>query len=149
MANRKQYYFIYNGRRVEPGAILQFKPWRGVEEVVFEWYVPDMDLYVIKYKSPYGMKGTGIYGDEFKKHFVRVTSKMDEYVVRDHQMRMESNKLTFGKELQVDGMFLAWLWYIVLMAVTFIFVGRIFYWAVISVCFFIYRYGKLKEEGYK
>lgn len=155
MTKKKQYYFMYKGRKIETGTVLKIRPWHScigeahVEEITFEWYVPESDLYVFKYTSTYGTKGVGIHGDEFKKIFIAPTNKMNEYVVRDHKMRMESNKLTFGKELQIDGMFIAWLWYIVLMAVTFIFNGFYLYWAVISICFFIYRYGKLKDEGYK
>ena len=149
MYKKKQYYFMHNGRKIEPGTILKIKPWCGVEEVIFEWYVPELDLYVFKYKGENGMVGSGMRGDEFKRYFLHPTNRRDNYIVRDHQMRMESNQLTFAKELAIDGMLIAWLWYIVLMAVTLIFNGFIFYWAFISLCFFIYRQGKLKEEGYK
>lgn len=155
MSKKKQYYFMYNGERIETGRVLKFKPWKGcvgehsVEEITFEWYVPEMDLYVFKYTSTYGTKGYGMYGNKFKEYLIGPTNKTNEYVVKEHQMRMENNKLTFAKELQIDSMFLAWMWYIVLMGITFIFNGFYFYWAVISFCFFIYRYGKLKEEGYK
>ena len=155
MNNNKQYYFIYNGKRIETGTILKIKPWRNsmgecfVEEIVFEWYVPEIDLYVFRYTSNYGTKGSGMYGYIFKEYLICPTSKMDVYVVRDHNMLMENNNLTFVKELQVDGMAIAWLWYVVLMAVTLIFNGFIVYWVLINLCFFIYRYGKLKEEGYK
>ena len=90
-----------------------------------------------------------MHGDEFKRYFLYPTNRMDEYMAKEHQMRMENNRLTFGKELAVDGMLIAWLWYVVLMAVTLIFNGFYLYWIFISICFFIYRYGKLKEEGYK
>ena len=149
MSKKKQYYFMYKGRKIEPGTVLKIKPWCGVEEIIFEWYVPDADLYVFKYKGKNGVVGSGMHGDEFKRYFMYPTNKMDEYVVREHQMRMENNKLTFGKELAIDGMLIAWMWYIVLMAVTLIFNGFYLYWIFINVCFFIYRYGKLKEEGYK
>lgn len=149
MGKKKQYYFMYNGRKIETGTILKIKPWCGCEEVIFEWYVPEMDLYVFKYKDRYGTAGSGMYGSEFYKYFICPTNKMDSYVVKEHQMRMENNKLTFAKELQIDGLFFAWLWYIMLMAITFIFNGFIFYWAVISFCFFVYRHTKLKEGGYK
>ena len=155
MSKKKQYYFIYNGKRIETGTILKIKPWRPssveqpVEEITFEWYVPEMDLYVFKYTSTYGTKGSGMRGDELKKYLIHPTNKINTYVVQEHQMRMENNKLTFGKELQIDSMFFAWMWYIVLMAITFIFNGFVFYWIFLSICFYIYRNGKLKEEGYK
>lgn len=155
MSKKKQYYFMYKGRKIETGTILKIKSWKpssveeSIEEIVFEWYVPEMDLYVFKYTSTYGTKGSGMNGDKFKKYLVCPTNKMDSYVVKEHQMRMENNKLTFIKELQIDSMFFAWMWYIVLMGVTLIFNGFPIYWAVISLCFFIYRYGKLKDGGYK
>lgn len=149
MSKKKQYYFMYNGRKIEPGAILKIKPWCGCEEIIFDWYVPESDLYVFRYKGKNGIVGSGMRGDEFKKYLIGPTNKVNEYVVKEHQMRMENNKLTFTKELQIDSMFLAWMWYIVLIGITFIFNGFYFYWAVISFCFFIYRYRKLKEEGYK
>ena len=153
--NTKQYYFIYKGKIYETGTVIKIKPWHGgvkntcVEELYFEWYVPESDLYVLEYKSPNGRKGIGMTGEQLKKYFLYPTNQMDKCVTKRHQMRMENDKLTFGRELAIDGMLIAWLWYIVLMAVTFIFNGRIFYWAVISSCFFLYRYTKLKEEGYK
>ena len=152
MRNNKQYYFMYHGRRVEPGTILKIKPWCGVEEVIFEWYVPESDIYVLKYfnsRNVHGMTGVGMHGEEFRRLLISPTNKMDKWVVQSYQMRMENNKLTFIKELQVDGMLIAWLWYVVLMVVTLIFNGFYLYWAFISFCFFVYRYGKLKEEGYK
>ena len=149
MTKKKQYYFIYNGTIIKPGAILKIRPWRGVEEVIFEWYVPEMDLYVFKYKGRNGMVGSGMTGVEFKQYLICPTGEIDEYITREYQVKMETDKLTFAKELEIDGMAIAWLWFIVLMAVTFIFNGNLFYWVVISICFFIYRYGKLREEGYK
>lgn len=155
MGKNKQYYFIYKGKKYETGTILKIKPWHSfygehyIEEITFEWYVPEGDLYVLKYTSTYGTKGVGMYGDELQKYLICPTDKVDEYVIREHQMRLENNKLTLTKELQIDGLFFAWLWYIVLMGITFIFKGFYFYWAVISLCFFIYRNGKLKKEGYK
>ena len=151
----KQYYFIYNGERFETGAILKIKPWHNcigeayVEEITFKWYVPESDLYVLEYTSTYGTKGIGMRGNELRKYLICPTNKMNEYVVMEHQMRMEINKLTFIKELQVDGLFFAWLWYIVLMGITLIFNGFYFYWAIISLCFFSYRGKKLREEGYR
>lgn len=155
MSKKKQYYFIYNGRKIETGTILKIKPWHSsmgedfVDKVTFEWYVPEMDLYVFKYTSTYGTKGFGMQGDKFREYLIGPTNQMDEYVVRSHQMRMENNQLTFMKELQIDGMLIAWMWYIALMAITLIFNGFYFYWAAINLCFFIYRNAKLKEEGYK
>lgn len=155
MSKKKQYYFIYDGKKVKTGTVLKIKPRRVgnfgnyVEEVIFEWYVPEIDLYVLRYRNVYSANGVGMYGNEFREYFICPMNMIDENVVRDHNMRMENNKLTLAKELHIDGMFIAWLWYVVLMGVTLIFNGRIFYWAFISLCFFVYRNTKLKREGYK
>lgn len=149
MSARKQYYFMHNGKRYEPGTILKIKPYCKAEELYFEWYVPESDLYVFEYIGPHGRVGVGMRGTELQQYLICVTDEVDQCVARKHAMRMENNKLTFTKELEIDGMLIAWLWYIVLMAVTLLFNGFYFYWAIISFCFFIYRYGKLVEEGYK
>lgn len=157
MAVKKQYYFIYNGRRYESGTVLKFRPWRSsnleqqVEEVIFEWYLPESDKYVLKYHSTYnvnGMTGVGMDGAEFRKHFIAPTNKVNESVAKSHKMRMENSKITWEKEIAIEGMLFAWVCYLVLMGISFVFNGRVFYWALISFCFFIYRTGKLKEHGY-
>lgn len=155
MGRKRQYYFMYKGTEVNVGTIIKIKPWHGspgdpyIDEVTFKYYVPEIDLYVIKYTSPYGNKEIGMYGSEFKKYLVHPTGKIDESTIREYQMAIESNRLTFLKELHVDGMLIAWMWYIVLMCITLIFNGFICYWIVISICFFIYRNNKLREAGYK
>lgn len=155
MGKKKQYYFMYKGKKYETGTIIKIKPWRSslieypVEEITFEWYVPEMDMYVFRYTSTYGTKGSGMTGDKFKEYLIYPTNKIDEYVVREHRMLMENNKLTFSKELGIPELLFAWMIYIVLMGVTFIFNGFYFYWALISFCFFSYRHKKLKEYGYK
>ena len=149
MAKKKQYYFLYNGRKIEPGAILKIKPWQGIEEIIFERYVPEADLYVFRYRGKNGLVGSGMHGNEFKEHFLHPTYRVDEYVAKEHQMKMENWKLTFSKEIQIEGMLFAWVIYIILMGLTLIFNGFFLYWILISVCFFIYRHGKLKDAGYK
>ena len=60
MKSNKQYYFIYNGEKIETGRVLKIKPWKNsfkeysVEEIIFEWYVPEADLYVFKYHTLFG-----------------------------------------------------------------------------------------------
>ena len=61
----------------------------------------------------------------------------------------EKQEYTFFDELNIDGLFLAWMWYIFIMAIATIFYARIGIWLFASVIFFSYRNNKLKEEGYK
>lgn len=60
-----------------------------------------------------------------------------------------SNKKTFKDELNIDGMLIAWMWYIFIMAVAIIFKDCLGIWAITSIIFFNYRNKKLKEAGYK
>ena len=155
MAVQKQYDVMYHGMKIKTGDVLKIKPWRNnmndcyVEEVVFEWYLPEKDLYVLRYENIHGTKGASMDGNTFRRYFVGPAGKANEQIVIEHSMRMENSQLTFAQELNIDGMAIAWLWYVVLMGVTFIFNGFYLYWIFISFCFFLYRYGKLKEEGYK
>lgn len=57
-------------------------------------------------------------------------------------------KATFKDELNIDGLLIAWIWYIFIMAVAFIFVGRFGIWTLASIVFFNYRKRKLREAGY-
>ena len=58
-------------------------------------------------------------------------------------------KLTLAKELDIDGLLIAWMWYILIMAVSIIFKGNIMIWIVVSIIFFNYRNKKLREAGYR
>ena len=151
----RQYYFMYNNNRIECGTILKFKlipnfdkTYFG-EEVTFLWYNSKEDVYWIMYSSFRGVNTRGIMGDNFKKFLIEPTNKVNQYVIEQHEKVEENRKLTFSKELKLDGMAYAWIWYIFLMGITTIFVGNIYYWIVISVIFFSYRERKIKEGGYK
>lgn len=58
-------------------------------------------------------------------------------------------QLTLAKELNIDGLLIAWIWYIFIMAIGTIFKGNIVIWAWASYVFFNYRNKKLREAGYK
>ena len=58
-------------------------------------------------------------------------------------------ELTLEKELNIDGLFLAWIWYIFIMVVGTIFRGNIMIWITASIIFFNYRNKKLREAGYR
>ena len=60
-----------------------------------------------------------------------------------------SKKLTLEKELNIDGLLIAWIWYIFIMATGTIFKGNIIIWIGASYVFFNYRNKKLREAGYK
>ena len=58
-------------------------------------------------------------------------------------------KATFKDELNIDGMFIAWLWYVFIMLIATIFKDNIIIWTLTSLIFFHYRKTKLKEAGYQ
>ncbi len=60
-----------------------------------------------------------------------------------------NKKRTFKDELSIDGLLLAWIWYVLIMGVAVIFNDRIGIWALASIIFFDYRNKKLKDAGYK
>jgi hypothetical protein len=61
----------------------------------------------------------------------------------------ENKKHTLTEELSVEGLFIAWIWYIFIMVVAIIFNARIGIWLLASIIFFNYRNKKLKEAGFK
>lgn len=74
--------------------------------------------------------------------------------IRNEEIRNEINKTaphkaTFSEELNIDGLFLAWIWYVFIMFVAIIFYDRVGIWIISSIVFFSYRNRKLKEAGYK
>lgn len=58
-------------------------------------------------------------------------------------------ELTLAKELDIDGLLIAWIWYVLIMAVSTIFKGNVVIWIVVSIIFFNYRSKKLREAGYR
>lgn len=146
--------FKYNNKYYDYGTIIKAKIQNKETKITFISYNTESKKYLFKinaynYKDGYYL--VSYTEQEFKNSIIEVTDMIDIKYVQWHPLQDNStaNKLTFMDELKVDGLFIAWLWYIFLMGITFIFIGRIFYWTVISLGFFIYRYGKLKEEGYK
>ena len=56
---------------------------------------------------------------------------------------------TFKDEMNIDGLFIAWIWYVFIMAIGTIFKDNIAIWILTSIVFFNYRNRKLKEAGYR
>lgn len=59
------------------------------------------------------------------------------------------NNATFKDELKIDGLFIAWVWYVFIMLLAIIFKDCMAIWIITSVIFFSYRNRKLREAGYK
>ena len=66
-----------------------------------------------------------------------------------YYVNKEPRKATFKNELNIDGLLIAWIWYIFIMVLLVIFNDRIVGWIGTSIIFFNYRKKKLREAGFK
>ena len=144
----KQNYFVYNNVTYPSGTIIivnKFNNVSGVnkqDEMTFCYHTTDNDLYVCKIKNAcYNYKS-----EQFYNMIVCVTDKVDaEYVNWLMQRQNLNNKSpTFSDELAIDGMFIAWMWYVFIMVTAIIFKDRIAIWIFSSIIFFNYRKNKIK-----
>ena len=69
--------------------------------------------------------------------------------VQESNARNNERSSTFKDELNIDGLFISWMWYIFIMVVAVIFKDCIGIWILASIVFFNYRNKKLKERGHK
>lgn len=145
----KQNYFVYNDNRYDTGTIIILSRFDIYSKRVrntkakFLWYDAELKMY-----------GVEIYGKEyiyeeksFNKDFLGIyePNKTTEIT----QMLTNNKVYTFSDELNIDGLLIAWIWYVFIMVVAVIFYARIGIWILASVIFFDYRNKKLKEAGYK
>lgn len=144
----KQEYFIRNGIRYDKGTIvilLWFNPYaRNVynEKAKFLYYDTDKDEYTFEIWGQ-----TFTYPQEIFEHkFVEI---YDPNKVKAPKAQPQPKQHTFSDELKIDGLAVAWVWYVFIMAVAVIFYDRIGIWILASIIFFNYRSKKLKEAGYK
>ena len=150
----RQNYFIHNGKKYKSGDIVIIKELISHytctftnKKVKFLYYENDKDLYIVEYNN-----NIETYtGNFFSKFFCG--SESDVLEKQKFQFANtnvnENNKRSLTDELNVDGLFIAWVWYIVIMMFAAILYDRIFIWVIASIIFFNYRNKKLKEAGYK
>lgn len=146
----REKYFIYKGIKYQSGTILKIKPTSGkanpfpkiFEEATFMFYNTDAEKYCIQVgETIYVLSEKG-----FNDILINPTQKNN---IKYIEKVAEETRWTFGRELAIDGMLVAWIWYIFLMSISIILKGAIVYWFLISIIFFRYRDKKLREEGYK
>lgn len=149
----KQNYFIYNGEKYYAGSVMKVKQWdnisgREVErDATFICSDTERDRIIFRIQNH-----THSYPKEnFNQIFIRIINKVgDQHNIQYSEQHLtENRKKTFSEELSIDGMLIAWMWYIFIMAATTIFNDRIGIWILTSIVFFGYRSKKLKERGYK
>ena len=143
----KQDYLIYKGKKYNSGDIM------------------DILWYTCGYQIARDYKGIFIDCDEEKNEYrFMVDGKIycfnktcfyriikDNTIVNKNEncIKIIPEKNIFKDELNIDGMLIAWIWYIFIMAVLTIFNNRILGWISASIIFFSYRHNKLKQGGNK
>ena len=133
MANRN--YFIVDGKEYYTGTVFIVNDYGKQTEASFICYDIDRKKYIYKIKDCTWQ----VYEELFWKNFVSVTDK------NDSRVRIPVTKTR--KDSEIDGLFIGWIWYIFLMAISSIFKGAVGLWILISVVFFSWRHDKIKKEG--
>lgn len=131
----KENYFVVNGKKYYTGTVFIVENMGKQVEASFICNDVEHSRYVYKIKDCIWR----VTPEHFQQSFISVTDKIDDKV----HMPVTKTK----KDMEIDGLFLGWLWYIFLMAVATIFKGNIGLWILISIVFFSWRAKKIKEEG--
>ena len=129
---------MYNGKKYDSGAVIvidkyncyDYKPYKIF--ATFLNYDTDTNIYSLKI----GDNIETYHEKEFKQIF---------HGVQKGVYNNQNKELSFKKELEIDGLFLAWIWYVFIMAVAIIFNGRIGIWILTSIildsCFLLHMNG--------
>lgn len=144
----KQNYFVHNGNRYDSGTIVILSRFD-----IYSRRVCDTKAKFLYYDTETNEYFIEIYGKEYKydatyfdNSFVRIYNPSVRCV---NSSKQQEKTHTFADELNIDGLLIAWIWYVFIMAVGVIFYDRIGIWIFASIIFFNYRNKKLKEAGYK
>ena len=143
----KQNYFMYNGKKYDSGT-----------DIIIKWCCPivknvlNADATFIDYDTETKLYTVDIYGSRYtysESNFFASLCCVLSKQTRTIQVNQYTPNYTFVNELNIDGMLIAWFWYIFIMLMAMIFYDRIGIWILASIVFFNYRNKKLKEAGYK
>lgn len=133
-------YFEYNGKKYHTGMVFVVKDGDKQTDAIFICYDTDTKKYIYKIKNWSGNDCKVLaYEKYFYNNLVSITNKFDNTV--------RSPIIKKRKDTQVDGLFLGWMWYIFLMAISVIFKDAIGLWILESIVFFTWRKNKIKKEG--
>ena len=149
----KQDYFVYHDKIYNFGTMLKVRQLDFINnnpyevDAMFICYHPNTRHYVIKINNCI----CHYTEDMFYKILVDVSDKSDVSYVKHplYENSKHNKKTTLWDELNVDGMLVAWIWYIFIMVVATIFVARLGIWIIASIIFFAYRDKKLRKAGLK
>lgn len=144
----RQDYFVYNNNRYPSGTIIIIKKYDIYAHMLCN--IKAKFLYCDMERNEYFVE---IYGKEYKygeQYFKDIfVCVYNQDIKATNIIKQTENKHTFSDELNIDGLLIAWIWYVFIMVVAFIFYDRIAIWIIASIIFFNYRNRKLKEAGYK
>ena len=152
-----QRYFIYNGKTYPSGTIIKMRIQDQItkkereENLIFS-SVSGNNVYACRemvIKKYYCFSE-----NDFCSAIIEVTDKIHpDYIaaesMRQLQIERYNRKPTLSEQMNIPSLGIAWIWYIIIMAVAIIFNDRVGIWLLASVIFFSYRKKKLREEGYK
>lgn len=140
----REYSCTINGKDCISGTIIIIRNnGEKSKEAYFQWYDPEKDRYCVLIDG----KQNSLPKNHFFKILVSVTDRFDVTKVKMEDILPK--KWSLEAELSIDGMFLAWFWYIFIMVIGTIFNDRALIWIGASIWFFSYRSEKLRKAGYK
>lgn len=133
-------YFEYKGKKYYTGTIFIMKNPKEPCEYTFIGYNVDYKALLCKSTGSQQVHSEiPIWESVFNKNLVSITNKIDTSVHAPVEKKM--------KDSQIDGLFLGWMWYIFLMAISAIFKDALGLWGLITFVFFTWRHNKIKKEG--
>lgn len=130
-----QNYVYINSKKYFSGSVFIIKFLGKESEATFIGYNTKCASYFFQINNKICMMKESV----FQENFIRATNTANTQI-RQPEIKRK-------KDVEIDGLFLGWVWYIFLMVISVIFNGAIFLWIIISVVFFNWRANKIKEEG--
>lgn len=148
----KQNYFIYNDKKYYSGTVIEMQryDWKlkrtQIQEMIFIYRDPEIQKYLLKTNYDCDLD---LYSyQEFNDKLITITNKINIDRIRI-EYEWHFPKHTLNKELKIDGMFIAWVWYVFIMLLLVIFNGRILGWILVTFIFTKYRNEKLRKVDLK
>jgi hypothetical protein len=146
----KQSYFIYKGDKYYSGTTIEINKYDPIFNknnkinAIFSHITGD-NKYVVKVNN-----NVFVYTEnDFFKILISVINKIEAKNDTYEILNAKDKKHKFADELNIEGMPIAWIWYIFIIAIGTIFNGRIGIWIIASIIFFNYRNKKIRKAGIK
>lgn len=131
----KQNYFVVNGKKYYTGTIFIIDDMGEETEASFICYDAEESRCYYKINE----RICNVSYKTFRRIFIAVTHGIND---KTHMPTVKKMK-----DSDINGLFIGWVWYIFLMAISVIFKDVIGLWILISIIFFSWRSKKIKEEG--